>query len=165
MLFEVVFLDFQNFPKWGRRINDTDTKMNGISKWWPPHCLGWSLWPGLVLVRHDLNSTWFTLVSSCSRTCHFSSRVSFDLLFAISLRTLVNLFRLGSKFAPARLLAFFSCLCLARLILSLPFWFYFFRFCFPCEMHSLCLRRSFVKWCFLGRHEVGWTSSIFSIVF
>ena len=55
MLFEVVFLDFQNFPKWGRRINDTDTKMNGISKWWPPHCLGWSLWPGLVLVRHGLD--------------------------------------------------------------------------------------------------------------
>ena len=32
MFFEVVFLDFQNFPKWGRRINATNTKMNGISE-------------------------------------------------------------------------------------------------------------------------------------
>ena len=32
MFFQVAFLDFQNLQEWGRRINDTYTKMNGISE-------------------------------------------------------------------------------------------------------------------------------------
>ena len=52
ILLKKVFLDFQNFPEWGRRINATNTKTNGTSVSWPPHLWSCAPWVGLGWGSH-----------------------------------------------------------------------------------------------------------------
>ena len=52
ILLKKVFLDFQNFPEWGRRINATNTKTNGTSESWPPHFRSCASWLGLGWGSH-----------------------------------------------------------------------------------------------------------------